>query len=75
MGLLKRHSVTILNRKWETIIPTVKVKHIPRSGELLYFGDDIYYRVVNVVHYVLKKHGIFIIVEQLGTKPQDSANQ
>jgi len=72
MGLFNRYSVSILDKDWKTIIPLIKIKHIPRSGEFIYLEDKKYYKVVFVVHHILKKHGIFIIVEVLDGDPQKS---
>lgn len=69
MGLFIKYSVSVLNTKWEPIFPIVKVKHIPRSGELIYLADKNYYRVINVVHNINSKQGIFLIVELLGKDP------
>lgn len=74
MFRLRKYSVSILNRKWESIKSVVKVRYIPRYGEILYI-DDIYYRVINVVHSIeSNKQGIFIIVEKLDTKPEEILN-
>jgi len=72
MGLFRKYSVSVLNRKWEPIFPIVKVKHIPRSDEWIYLSDKNYYRVINVVHNIGKKQGIFLVVELLGKKPPES---
>ena len=58
------HKISIMDNSWEMIIPRLKVKHIPRSGELIYLTDlEQYYRVLNVIHNVTSKQEIFIIVE------------
>jgi len=75
MNLFKRYSVSVLDGKWETIFPLIKVKYMPRSGELIYLSDKNYYRVINVVHNINKKHGIFLIVELLGKNPEELSKQ
>jgi hypothetical protein len=69
-GLFRKYSVSILDRKWKTIKDIVKVKHIPRASEVLFF-DGEYYRVVNIVHSINNKQGIFVIVEKLETQPEE----
>lgn len=75
MGLFKKYSVSVLNRAWEEIEPVIRVKHVPRSGELIYLKNGNYYSVINVVHNIDKKQGIFLIVELVGRDPQESDNQ
>ncbi len=75
MGLFSRYSVSILNREWQTIMSVVKVKHIPRSNEVIYLTDGNYYRVINVVHNIDKKHGIFLIVEIIGEDPKEGISE
>ena len=71
MNLFRKHSVTVLDEKWEPIFLVVKVKHIPRAGEMIYLEDKKYYRVINVVHNIGKKQGIFLVVEFLGLDPTE----
>ena len=59
----RKYSVTILDEKWTQLKTDVRVEYIPRIDELLYLGDK-YYRVLNVVHYLTDKQGIFLIVRE-----------
>lgn len=62
--MFKKYNISLMDNKWDMIIQTLKVKHIPRSGELIYLSDqEQYYKVINVIHNITKKHEIFIIVE------------
>jgi hypothetical protein len=62
--MFKKYNISLMDNKWEMIIQTLKVKHIPRSGELIYLNSqEQYYKVINVIHNITKKHEIFIIVE------------
>lgn len=72
MRLFSKYSVSILDKDWKPIKSLVKVKYIPRQGELIYLDDNVYYRVINVVYYILDKQGIFIIVEKLESNTQGS---
>jgi hypothetical protein len=64
-----KYKISIMNNAWEMIIPKLKVKHIPRSGELIYLTDlEQYYRVLNVIHNITNKQEIFIIVENYDKK-------
>lgn len=67
----KKYSVTILDQNWQPIKNVIKVKHVPRYGELIYFEEGgIYYRVIIVAHYLNKKQGIFLVVEPLNQAPK-----
>jgi hypothetical protein len=62
--MFKKYNISLMDNKWEMIIQTLKVKYIPRSGELIYLNSqEQYYKVINVIHNITKKHEIFIIVE------------
>lgn len=57
--------VTILDRNRKPMFENIKVKFVPRHNELIYFeeGGD-YYRVLNVFHYINKRHGIYVVVDK-----------
>ena len=58
----KKRSITLLDEKWNVIKPNIKVKYIPRCGELIYMEDiTLYYEVINVIHYINNNEGIFIV--------------
>jgi len=64
-----KYKISIMNNAWEMIIPKLKVKHIPRMGELIYLTDlEQYYRVLNVIHNITNKQEVFIIVENYDKK-------
>ena len=64
-----KYKISIMNNAWEMIIPRIRVKHIPRSGELIYLTDlQQYYRVLNVIHNITNKQEIFVIVENYDKK-------
>lgn len=64
-----KYKISIMNNAWEMVIPKLKVKHIPRMGELIYLTDlEQYYRVLNVIHNITNKQEIFIIVENYDKK-------
>ena len=64
-----KYTISIMNNAWEMVIPKLKVKHIPRSGELIYLTDlEQYYRVLNVIHNITNKQEVFIIVENYDKK-------
>ena len=61
----KRHSITIMNDKWEVLKNNHKLSNLPRNGEFIYLEEyNSYFKVVNVIHYLNNKHGIFIIVRE-----------
>jgi len=62
--MFSSYSITLMNSEWDIMLPSLKVKHIPRVGELIYLDSDkTYYNVISVIHNVSKKHSIFVIVE------------
>jgi hypothetical protein len=64
-----KYKISIMNNAWEMIIPRIRVKHIPRGGELIYLTDlEQYYRVLNVIHNITNKQEIFVIVENYDKK-------
>lgn len=63
--MLKRCNVSLMNEKWEILIPNFKIKYLPRFGELIYLNDkEQYYKIINIIHNITNKHEIFIIVEK-----------
>ncbi len=57
----KKYSVTVLNSKWEIIKNKIKLEIIPRQQEYL-FIENQYYEIINVVHVINEKQGVFLIV-------------
>lgn len=68
INLFKRHSISFLNKNWESIIGKNRtVKYIPREGELIFIEEtNRYYRVLNVIYYLNRKQGVFVIIEEFG---------
>lgn len=61
----KKYSVSLLNQKWEQIRGNLELEHIPRKDEIIYLEDKkLYFDVINVVHYLNKKQGIFVIIKE-----------
>jgi hypothetical protein len=61
-----KYFVIFINEKWEPI-RTQKLKTVPKINEFVYF-DEKYYRVVNVVHKLTKKHDIHVVVKDFSVK-------
>lgn len=59
----RKYTVTILDSKWSVIKNRLKLDVIPRKDELLFF-DNLYYEVINIVHVLKEKQGIFVIVNE-----------
>jgi len=69
INLFKRTSISILDKDWKPIKQGVKLKHIPRYDEIVWIEETHqYYKVLNVVYYLNKKQGIFIIVGEMDNK-------
>ena len=63
--MFKKYSVTFLSEKWDVIKDGVKIKHIPRTNELVFLPEhNKYFRVVNVIYNFTGKQNIFIIIEE-----------
>jgi hypothetical protein len=65
----KKYNVSIIDGKWLPIKRNVKLTCIPRIDEFIYF-NEIYYRVVSVIHQLVEKQEIIIVVELLSEKPK-----
>jgi len=58
----RKYSLTFIDEKWN-VMKTQQLFVIPRLNELVYLDTDKkYYQVINVIHYLNKKHGIFIVL-------------
>lgn len=67
--MFRKYNISLMDDKWDMIISNMKVKHIPRYGELIYLNNrEEYYKVLNVIHNITHKHEIFIIVELFDKK-------
>lgn len=69
INLFRKYSISILDKSWMPIKGSLKLKYIPRQGELIYLEErNQYYKVLNVVHNLTSKdkQGIFIIVDEFG---------
>ena len=63
--MFRKKSITLINESWEKIDANLKLVEIPRKNELIYVEKtEIYYKVINVIHYLNDKHGIFVVVEK-----------
>lgn len=63
----KKYKITLLKSNDWLIFDIIKVKELPRKGELIYINNDKYYSVVNVIYNVAqtKKINYFVIIEEL----------
>lgn len=69
MFFKRKYSVTILDENWSQISDSLKLYLIPRIGEMVY--SDVhkkYFKVINIIHYLNNKHGIFVIVKPFENK-------
>lgn len=64
-----KYTISLMDDKWGMIVPKMRVKCVPRYGELIYLNDlQQYFRVLNVIHTITNKHEIFVIVELFDKK-------
>tara|TARA_R110000782_G_scaffold254910_1_gene343439 strand:- start:511 stop:744 length:234 start_codon:yes stop_codon:yes gene_type:complete len=67
--LFRRTSISILDKDWKPIKQGVRLRHIPRYDEIIWVEEtQQYYKVLNVVYYLNKKQGVFIIVGEMDAK-------
>ena len=67
--MFSKYTISLMDSNWDIILPDLKVKHIPRSGELIFLDKDkAYYKVVTVIHNISKIHSIFVIIENYDKK-------
>ena len=64
----KKYTVTLLNSKWEVLKRNLPIKFIPKKDEFIW-TDGQYYEVVNIVHSIDKSQTVYIIVNELSSKP------
>ena len=65
----RKYSVSILDEKWSVLISDVRLNFIPRENELIYIDENKkYFIVLNVIHYLNKKQGIFLIVKEFSNE-------
>ena len=68
--MFRKHAISLMNDEWDIIIPNLKVRQIPREGELIFLDKEkTYYKVITVIHNITKKHSIFVIIENYDKKP------
>ena len=68
--MFRKHAILLMNDEWDIIIPNLKVRQIPREGELIFLDKEkTYYKVITVIHNITKKHSIFVIIENYDKKP------
>lgn len=63
----KKIRISLLDEKWEILIPLLKVDVVPRIGEYMWWPEqDSYYKVINVVHNIANsKIGVFVVLEKI----------
>lgn len=58
----KKYNIVILSSKWYPIGKNLKLTHIPRQDEFVYW-DTEYYRVLTVIHVLNDPKKILIVVD------------
>lgn len=67
--MFSKYTITLMNSEWDVMLPDLKVKHIPREGELIFLDSEkTYYKVITVIHNITKIHNIFVIIEKYDKK-------
>jgi len=63
--------IHIINTKNEVLRHDVKIKFIPRVGDLIYFEEGgPYFSVMKVVHHIQIRHEIWIVSQEISYNEQ-----
>jgi|LakMenEpi03Aug12_release.lakeMendotaPanAssembly.Ray.scaffolds.fasta_scaffold00011_20 hypothetical protein len=55
--------IILCNEKFEIIKDNVKLKHIPREGEYVFFGDErVYWLVYKIIYNISSTNIIWVVV-------------
>lgn len=60
--ITRKYNVSFLDAAWKPLNINIKIDVIPRVNEFIYL-NEVYYRVIGVVHQINKKQEIFIVIE------------
>ncbi len=59
------HFIHIMDTKHNIIKRDVKVNHLPRTGDLLYFDDnDVYHIVINLIFKISDRSGVWVVTKK-----------
>lgn len=71
-----RKKITLLDGNWKEIKTKSNLTVKPNMGEMIYIDElDKYFRVVNVLHSLYRKHGLFVIVEEMNFKKEKNESK
>lgn len=62
----RKYSITIIDENWVRLVDNTDLRFLPRKDEFIFiesFGK--YFKVLNVIHYLTKKQGIFLVVKPI----------
>jgi hypothetical protein len=66
--MFKKSRIILSDPKFKIIKDNLKLEHIPREGDFLFFNDDTNYWVVQkVIYNISNKNNIWIIIIPLET--------
>lgn len=58
-----KYKVILIDSKWSVVKNNIKLSVLPRRDEYVFF-DGLYYLVLNVVHVLDGKQGIFVVINE-----------
>ena len=65
----RKYSISILDESWSILVSDLKLEFIPRENELIFLDEkNKYFLILNVIHYLNKKQGIFLIVKEFSNQ-------
>jgi hypothetical protein len=65
----RKYSMTIMDENWDVLKNNLKFSFLPQKDDFIFLEEfNEYFTVINTVHYINKKHGIFLIVKKFSQK-------
>lgn len=64
----KKYTLTLLNSKWEVLKKNLPITFIPKKDEFIWI-DEQYYEVVTIIHSINTVQSVYIVVNELSSKP------
>lgn len=61
----RKYSISLLDEVWKPLDIKIKLRYLPRKDELIFIESlGKYFEIVNLIHYLNKKQGIFVIIRE-----------
>lgn len=65
----KKYSITLLDEQWKVLKKNLKLSVLPHNDDFIFLEEfNSYYTVINTIHYLNEKQGIFLVVKKYSQK-------